>query len=473
MAELVAYGTYVPYWRRERAAIRATLGSGGGRGTRAVASYDEDSTSMGVEASRIALRAAPDGYVPDVILLATASPAYQDKTNAGIVHAALALPEATAAYDFAGAPRSSAGALRLARTSSLASLVIASDVRTGLPGSSDEAEGGDAAVAFAYSPDGPALVEVLGEASSSGEFLDRWRLPGARTSRVWEERFGESAYEPLARTAFTDALKRAGITSDDVDHLVVSSLHARAARALVAWSGVPESRVADDRAATIGNPGGVQAGLLLADVLDRAEPGAVIVVAHLADGADVVVYRVTPALTDYRDRRTTTVAAAVERGRVGLPYAQFLSWRGLLDREPPRRPDPKAPAGPPSLRNDAWKFSYAGSRCEACGRLHLPPVRVCLQCGAVDRMASERLADVAGTIATYTIDRLAYSPSPPLIGAVVDYDGGGRNSRVELTDVDADEVAIGGRVAMTFRRLYTSNGIHNYFWKGRLVREGE
>ena len=40
----------------------------------------------------------------------------------------------------------------------------------------------------------------------------------------------------------------------------------------------------------------------------------------------------------------------------------------------------------------------------------------------------------------------------------------------ELTDTDADEVAIGGRVEMTFRRLFTADGIHKYFWKGKLIR---
>jgi uncharacterized OB-fold protein len=53
--------------------------------------------------------------------------------------------------------------------------------------------------------------------------------------------------------------------------------------------------------------------------------------------------------------------------------------------------------------------------------------------------------------------------------AVVDFDGGGRMP-VELTDVDPAEVAVGGRVAMTFRRLHTADGIHNYFWKARPVR---
>jgi len=31
-------------------------------------------------------------------------------------------------------------------------------------------------------------------------------------------------------------------------------------------------------------------------------------------------------------------------------------------------------------------------------------------------------------------------------------------------------VGIGDRVVMTFRRLFTSDGIHDYFWKARPVR---
>ena len=40
--------------------------------------------------------------------------------------------------------------------------------------------------------------------------------------------------------------------------------------------------------------------------------------------------------------------------------------------------------------------------------------------------------DKNGFVVTYTIDKLAYSPSPPIVFAVVDFDGGGRLP-VELT----------------------------------------
>jgi hydroxymethylglutaryl-CoA synthase len=78
------------------------------------------------------------------------------------------------------------------------------------------------------------------------------------------------------------------------------------------------------------------------------------------------------------------------------------------------------------------------------------------------------MSSATGTVATFTIDRLAFSPSPPVVAAVVDFDGGGRFS-CELTDVDPERVAIGDRVEMTFRKIVSANGVHNYSWKARPV----
>jgi uncharacterized OB-fold protein len=152
-----------------------------------------------------------------------------------------------------------------------------------------------------------------------------------------------------------------------------------------------------------------------------------------------------------------------------VAYATFLSWRGFLDREPPRRPDPDPVAAPPAQRRADWKFGLVAAACTRCGTRSLPPDRVCRQCHAVDEMTPEPLADVHATVTTCTVDRLAYTPSPPVLMAVLDFDGGGR-MRCQLTDAAEDEVRIGLRVEMTFRRLVTAGGVHNYFWKARPVR---
>jgi 3-hydroxy-3-methylglutaryl CoA synthase/uncharacterized OB-fold protein len=468
MSGIVGYGVYVPYFRLERKAIGDAQAVSAGKGTRAVASYDEDTTSMGVEAARGVLRAAP-ATTPAAVYFATADPGYLDKTNATALHAALALPSSAAAYDMAGSVRSGAGALRAATDAGRPTLAVLSDLRTGLPAGGDEREGGDAAAAFLCGPGTaaePVIAELVGWASASAEFLDRWRRPGDRFSRQWEERFGEHAYVPLAQEAVAAALASAGIGAGDIAHLVVAGPHGRAVKRAAAAVGAKPDALGDDYLGTLGNTGTAHAGLLLADALDRAEAGKIIAVVTLADGADVALWRTTAALPS---RRAAAPVARQARGGGRVGYTSYLTWRGFLDREPPRRPDPQRPAAPPAFRSEDWKFAFTGSRCTACGARHLPPQRVCVKCHAIDQMTRERLADVPATIATFTVDRLAYSLSPPVVAAVIDFDGGGR-FQCELTDVDPATVKIGDRVEMTFRRLFTAEGVHNYFWKARPIR---
>jgi 3-hydroxy-3-methylglutaryl CoA synthase/uncharacterized OB-fold protein len=466
MRGIIAYGAYVPYFRLQKSAITEALGTGGGRGTRAVASYDEDATSMAVEACRHLGRSAPDGLTPDAVYFATATPPYLDKTNANVIHAALDLPSRVFAGDIGGSPRSVNAALRSALGGSRPTLVVAADVRSGRPGSSDEANTGDAAVAWLIgSPDdGPVIAEWVGGASATEEFLDRWRLPEWNYSRVWEERFGEHAYLPLVTEAAEAAFKECGLEPADVDRVVIAGLHARAVRGAARAAGVDASKVVDDLGTTVGQTGSPHAGLVLASVLDEAEPGQTIMVIHLADGVDVGFFRTTDAIGSFTP--SATVADQVESGSDSLNYNTFLTWRGFLDREPPRRPDPEPPAAPPSLRSDRWKYAFVGSRDISSGAIHLPPQRVSVKGGAVDEMEPVPMADVPATVVTFTIDRLAYSLSPPVIAVVIDFDGGGR-FQCQLTDADPDGVKIGDRVSMTFRRMMTANGVHNYFWKAR------
>jgi 3-hydroxy-3-methylglutaryl CoA synthase len=466
---ILSYGAYIPYFRLPRAAIAAALGTPPAGGERAVASYDEDPTSMGVEAARVALRGAPDGVSPETVFFATADPPYLDKTNATAIHAALDLAPSAGAYDMAGSVRSGVAAMRAGFRAGVPALVVRADVRTGLAGGADERDGGDGASAFLCGDDqhGPLLAEFVGGAAATAEFLDRWRIPGEPGSHVWEERFGEHAYVPLAEQAFADALKGAGVTPDAIDHLIVAGPQTRAVRRMAKALGTRPEAAVDDLSATVGNTGTAHTGIMLADVLDRAEPDRLIAVLLLADGADVVLFRTTDALPAHR--ATPTVAEQVASGRNDLAYDSYLTWRGHLHREPPRRPDPVPPAAPPALRTEEWKFAFVGSKCRVCGTRNLPPARVCVHCHTADQMDPEALADVPGTIATFTVDRLAFTLSPPVVVGVIDFDGGGR-FQCELTDVDPDAVAIGNRVEMTFRRIMTAAGVHNYFWKARPVR---
>jgi hydroxymethylglutaryl-CoA synthase len=457
---ILSYGAYLPYRRLDRTEIRAVAGTGGGQGTRTVAGYDEDATTMGVAAARTALADAPDGVTLRSLWFSTVAPPYLDKTNATAVHAALRLPADAPAYDMNGAVRSAAGALWAGMATGKPALVVGADMRTGRPGSADEATGGDAASALLVgtADDGPLLAEVVGTGGATEEFLDRWRTPGDAGSKLWEERFGETRYVALGVAAWEDALKAAGLTADQVDRVVIATSHARAATTLGKKLALGD-RLLPGLDGTVGFTGAAQPGLLLAHALDGAPPGQTVALVVLADGADVVLFRTTDALAGRRP--SPSVADQVEAG-APVAYGKYLAWRGFLPVEPPRRPEPARPSAAAAGRSTDWKFGFVGSQ-DDTGEVHLPP--------APADDATRPMADATGTIVTSTIDRLAYSPSPPVVFAVVDFDGGGRLP-VELTDVDAEDVTIGGRVEMTFRKLFTADGIHNYFWKARPIRTG-
>jgi hydroxymethylglutaryl-CoA synthase len=440
MRGILGWGVHLPRGRLDRSQIAELVGSGGGKGTRAVASYDEDTTTMAVEAGRNVLRAG--GAEPAALWLATTTPAYLDKTNATAVHAALRLDRSAPAYDAVGSVRSTAGALRGAIDGSGTALVIGSDVRTGRPGSADEAAGADAAAAVLVGDDtdGTVLAELIGRAAATEEFLDRWRGPGDAGSRQWEERFGETKYAPLAAEALKAAIGDARLGVGEVDALVIAGLHERACATSAKQSGVEPDRIVDRLAGAIGNPGAAQPLLLLSRALEQAGPGQVIVLLVLSDGADAFVFRATDAIGSYRPARP--VAGQILTG-APVDYGRYLAWRGLLQVEPPRRPEPARPSASASGRSVEWKFGLTS--------------------------AAGVLAEQEGTVTTFTVDKLAYSQSPPVVFAVVDFDDGERLP-VELTDVAVDEVVIGTRVEMTFRRLFTADGIANYFWKARPLR---
>ena len=455
---IVRYGSYIPYFRIQRAAL------GAGKGERAVASYDEDSVSMAVEAARDAVRG---GVAVDAVLFATTSPAYAEKLDAATIQAALDLPESIASIGLGGSTRMGMAGLLLGLDLAEAGrsvLVCASDLVTGLPGGPRESQGGDGAVAFVTGRDRDSIARVLGRASSTIEILDVWRLPEERFPRQWEERFTADTMAPVIGETVKRALTAAKVEPSTLATVILDGTNPRLMAGLPKALGLKPEQLADPLAASVGRTGAAHAGLLLARALDQAKPGDHILVVCVADGVDALVLEATDAIKSAPPVRKVDRWIASKRNDLG--YQSYLKWRGILPFEPPRRPDPERPAAPPMRRHERWKLAFVGSRCEKCRTGHLPPQRVCVKCGAVDQMRAERFADTSCQVTTYTLDHLAYSLQPPVVVGVVDYEGGGRFS-CELTDVDPREVAIGNRLEMTFRRLFTAQGVHNYFWKAR------
>jgi 3-hydroxy-3-methylglutaryl CoA synthase/uncharacterized OB-fold protein len=457
-----SYGVYLPTPRLEGAGVAAVLGSGRGKGVRPVASYDEDSTTMAVSAARAALRAPQSSHHLASLWFATTRPAYLEKSNAATVAVASGLDGGCAAFDVSGALRGGAGALIAALGGAHAGSTIAvgSDVRFGLPGSQDEAGGADGAAAFVLGDD--PIAEFLGSASVTAEFLDRWREPGEVRTRTWEDRFGVAEYVPLVSRAVDAALGRCELKREQIDFVALSLPHPRALG--LAQREFEPAQVAASTTAGSGYFGAADLGFRLAAVLDVAEPGQRIMVVGVADGADALIFQVT-------DRHSGTsrgvLASALAAAGNPVSYADFLTWRGLLPREPARRPEVKPPVPPASRRTAAWKFAFEAAECTECGYRNLPPRRVCLKCSSTDTFESRSMVDVPARVATFTEDWLSESVQLPAKVVAVDFDGGGR-FEFEMTDAAGHDVAIGDSVQATFRLASTAaNGVRNYVWKMR------
>jgi 3-hydroxy-3-methylglutaryl CoA synthase len=458
---ITRYGSYVPYFRLSRTAL------GAGRGERAAASYDEDSVSMAVEASRDAV--AADAPL-DALVFATTSPPYAEKSNAATIHAALSLPASVATLEVGATSRAGLSALLTGLDLAAAgrrTLVVASDVVIGAPGGTRESSSGDAAASFVCGPDAEAIAVLRGRASATTEVLDVWRLPEDTFASQWEERFGAEVLAPVLQEVVIGALKSAGVNPSELATVILDATLPRATAGLPRALQLKPEQIADTLAVSVGRAGAAHAPLVLARALDRAKPGDRILVVSLADGCDAAVFEMTERIA--QGRPAHSVDAWIASKRNDLAYNTYLKWRGILPFEPPRRPEPQRPAAPPMHRSEHWKLGFIGSRCTACGASQMPPQRVCTACGAVDQSEDAPFASRTCRIATYTLDHLAYSLQPPTVAAVLDFEGGGRLA-CELTDVEPAKVAIGDELEMTFRRLYTGQGVHNYFWKARPKR---
>jgi uncharacterized OB-fold protein len=117
------------------------------------------------------------------------------------------------------------------------------------------------------------------------------------------------------------------------------------------------------------------------------------------------------------------------------------------------------------LRQDVRLY---GSRCLECGLVQYPMARVCIGCGARERMTDQRLGH-RGRVFTFTVDHLFPTIELPLPMAVIDLEGGGR-LYLQVTDADPDEVKIDAPVELCFRRIHEGGGNYNYFWKAKPVR---
>jgi hydroxymethylglutaryl-CoA synthase len=453
MVGLTRIAVYVPRRRLERALVGKAWGTRAGAGTRAVAGIDEDALTMATDAV-LACLGDGDAAGWDALYFASTTSPYGEKQVASVVATAADLPRSLAVADFGGSVRAGLAALRAALDgvgagSLRAALVAAADARLAAPESELEPLLGEGVIA-----------ELVGMASVAEEFTYLWRTDEQRYLQAAEPRFGSSfGYARDVADAVGAALQKVELPPARVARLVLGAPDPRAAAEAARRAGFdPVRQLEPSLVGEVGVLGTAEPLALLARSLESAAPGDFLVVAAWGEGADALVLRATDRLPAARPR---PLAEALARPLVLPSYERYLRARGVL---------PAEPMGEAVTSITEWKelkqdVRLYGSRCEACGLVQYPQARVCLGCGARDRMADHKLGR-RGIVFTFTIDHLAQVPEHPLPMVVVDVEGGGR-LYLQATDADEGEVRVGTPVTLTFRRLHEGGGNRNYFWKAR------
>jgi len=459
---IIAFGAYIPLYRMGP-------GTKGWRGSneKAVANYDEDSLTMAVAATMDCLTGIDRNTVDAVYFASTTSP-YLEKQAAATIVAAADLPKEIFTADFGNSLRSGTIALKAALDavragSSKRALVVASDLR--VPGAGSELEEvlGDGAVALVLGSSDVA-VEIEDCYSISDEIHDVWRAQDTRIHAA-EDRFAlEKGYFDILPQAVSGLLKRNNFTLKDFTKAVFYGPSPRRHTEMVRMLGLdPKNQVQDPLFTSVGNTGAAFTLMMLVAALEKAKSGDRILLANYSNGADAFSLKVVDEMEEIKGK--LGVKGHLQSKKILDDYQKYARWRGLIEIAPASaRPKMEVPSTSALRRERSKILSLYGTKCKNCGYPQYPPQRVCTKCHVKDSFEPYRFADKRARLFTFAGDFLAETPNPPLIVGILDFEGGGR-IKCLVADANMKELQIGMPMRMTFRKLYTTEGIQHYFWK--------
>lgn len=469
MVGITGYGSYIPYDRLKAATAAAAFGKRGKSEEKAVAYYDEDSITMSVAAALSCL----GGREKDLsaVYFATTTSPYTEKQGAATVASAVDAPEQLRLSDFTDSLRCASSALLAAldRAGEGQTLVAVGDCRMGGADGANETALGDGAAAFTVGSE-KVLARFLGSRSIGLDYPDNWRAAGDTIVRNWDVRYALTlCYEPTIKKAVKEFFAAYQVQAADFSKVILYAHEKRHQLALAAKLGFTAEQIQDCLYDKIGNTGAAAAPLMLNTALENARPGDRILYISYGEGCDIMAFEVTEEIGTFR--ATPDLKTQLETKSSDLTYGKYLKWKGMLQCEPQKRPDQERSSLPDYLRHYKKNTALYGSRCRCCGTPQFPPQRICAKCGAWDQMDPYRFYGKEAWVKTFTLDGLSLSLDSPNNLVVVEFAGGGKMMTF-LVGCRAEEIYVGMPVVCTFRKMYTANGIHTYFWKVAPKRDG-
>jgi 3-hydroxy-3-methylglutaryl CoA synthase len=468
MVGIISQGAYIPLWRLRRDAIVKGL-----RGEKAIANFDEDSLTMAVAAVNDCLNGINRQEIDGLFFASTTYP-YKEKLGATTIAAAADLRRDIFTADFSNSLRAGTTALKSAMDAINAGsakrvVVVAADCRLGNPGSANEQNFGDGAAAFLIG-DSAIAANLEASYSISNEMMDTWRVDTDSFVRTWEERFCVTeGYLKIVPEAVSGLLKKVNLSPKDFNKVVFYAHDPRRLGELARGLGFdPKTQVQDSLFDVMGNTGTAYPLMLLVSTLEEAKPGDRILLASYGNGSDAFVLRATEQIDKIKDGRRGMKGYLPSKATID-DYRTYLKWRGLLKWETMRRYGIGIVSRTALWREREQIYPFYGTKCKVCGNIQYPPTRVCVNCAAKDQFENFRLSDKKAKIFSYSMDYLTSDVDVPLVMATIDFEEGARFF-TPLTDKIPEELKVGMSVEMTFRKLFSTEDMHQYYWKAMPLR---
>jgi len=312
------------------------------------------------------------------------------------------------------------------------------------------------------------IAEIEGSYSIFNDFTDYWRTADDTYIRTTEQRFiDEVGYLPTMQEVISGLLDKYKLEMADFSKIVYYAADARQHAALALRMKLDKEKVQDNFYQSVGNTGTAAPLLMLAAALEKLKPDERILFVAYGDGADAFIIKITENIQKFQNKSKITDKLT---GKIPINYGQYLTWKDLVAMEASTLPERSALSMPSRWRERRVIAALYGVRCKNCGTPQInqigQAIRVCVNCQAKDDFEPYKFSDKKGKLFSYAIDQLQPTQNPPGVNGVIDFDEGGRII-CELTDCELDKVAVGMPVEMTFRKMFYSRGINNYFWKAK------
>ncbi len=327
MTGIVSYGTYIPKYRIKLADIARSHKKNGDEITKAlqvyekaVASLDEDTATLAVEASRQALlNGNIDPKDIHAITVGSESHPYVVKPTATIVGELLGVSNNYFAADLEFACKAATAGMQfvwgLVETEKARNgLIIGSDVAQAKPGDILEYTASHAAGAFILGKKN-VIAEIVDFVSYTSNTPDFWRRDGQQYPSHGGRFTGEPAYFHHVLGASKVLLEKVKMDASDFAHAVFHMPNGKFPKIAAKRLGFSKEQVATgfivDR---IGNPYSASSLVGLSAVLDIAKPEEYIFLCSYGSGAgsDAFVFKTTKEIITYQKRNKNPVVGQIE-----------------------------------------------------------------------------------------------------------------------------------------------------------------